>query len=119
MGQQGQKMKHIQDLPISTQISVRLQVDFEGQVSVSFEPHNPTWRVVIDADAIKSFNSVLSEKLAGSNPKDPNTGGFLREFSERWIDEMWSSGLALIENVSEKEMSGESLYKPWSYKEQK
>lgn len=106
----------LKDLPPSSLVQTRIWMDYDGLVNVAWEPFNPSVKVVVDETAMKSFNSELSERLAGHNPKDPNVIGFLKEYSEKWLDEMWRLNYVILEDISEKEMSGESLYKPWKYK---
>lgn len=112
-------MKSLKDLPPSSQVQTKLWADADGLIHVAFEPFSPTMKVVIDPTAMASFNATLSEKLAGHNAHDPNVIGYLREFSERWLDEMWRSNYMILEDVSAEDLEGESVYKPWKYTEEK
>jgi len=97
------KKDFLKDLPPSTQVTTRLWVDFDGQLNVVFDPHNPALKVVIDETAMKSLNATLSERLAGHNSKDPNVIGFIKEYCEKWLDEMHHLSYVILEDVSESE----------------
>lgn len=108
-------MKDLKDIPPSSQVEVRLWTDAEGNLSIAFEPFNPAQKIVIDPTAMKSFNNTLTERVQGMDPRDPKVLTYLKEYSEKWLDEMWRSSYVLLEDVSAQEMSGENLYKPWKY----
>lgn len=112
-------MKDLKDLPPSNQVKTLLWLNSDGLLSVAFEPFSSTMKVVIDPTAMEAFNNTLTEKVAGMNPKDPKVIGYLREFSERWLDQVWRSGYMILEDVSAEDIEGESVYKPWKYKEKK
>lgn len=95
------KMKN-NEYGISHQIDVRLWT-FGDDVNVSLETKDPTKNVVIDETALKNLNATLSEKLAGHNAKDPNVIGFLKEYTERWLDQFYDLGYVIIEDVANKE----------------
>lgn len=109
-------MKNLKDIPPSNQIQVRLWLNSDGLLNIAFEPYASTMKVVIDPSAMESFNNTLTEKVVGMNPKDPKVIGYLKEYSERWLDQAWRSGYVLLEDVMAKDIEGESVYKPWVYK---
>ena len=109
----------LKDLPPSSQVNIRLWLDGDGLVNIAFETIQPNMKVVIDASAMESFNNTLTEKVVGMNPKDPKVIGYLKEYSERWLDSCWRSGYVLLEDVMAKDIEGESLYKPWKFQEKK
>ena len=109
-------MKNLKDIPPSNQIQVRLWLNSDGLLNIAFEPQASTMKVVIDPSAMESFNNTLTEKVVGMNPKDPKVIGYLKEYSERWLDQAWRSGYVLLEDVMAKDIEGESVYKPWVYK---
>ena len=107
----------LKDLPPSSQVETRLWLDGDGLLNIAFEPIQPAMKVVIDPSAMESFNNTLTEKVVGMSPKDPKVIGYLKEYSERWLDQAWRSGYVLLEDVMAKDIEGESVYKPWAYKE--
>lgn len=109
----------LKELPPSSQVETRLWLDGDGLVNIAFEPVQPTMKVVIDPSAMEAFNNTLTDKVVGMNPKDPKVIGYLKEFSERWLDQAWRSGYALLEDISATDLEGESVYKTWKYTEGK
>ena len=109
----------LKDVPPSSQVKTRLWLDADGLVNIAFEPISPSMKVVIDPSAMESFNNTLTDKVAGMNPKDPKVIGYLKEYSERWLDQAWRSGYMILEDVMGKDIEGESVYRPWKYEEKK
>lgn len=101
MGQKEKEMKSY--IGIGDLVDIRLHTDFEGYVSVSFDPKDPSKNVVIDEDALKKLNATLSERLAGHTAHDPNVIGFLKEYCEKWLTEFHQLGYVVLEDVEDKD----------------
>jgi hypothetical protein len=70
-------------------------------LAISIDPLEQTKRFVIDESAQKVLNQKLTEKLQGSDPRNPNTIEYAKEFVSKMLEELHRSGLCLIEDMPE------------------
>lgn len=66
---------------------------------VTVDPLDQTKKVVFDPSALKVLNDKLTEKIAGSDAKDLNTVGFIKEFAGKMISGLYKNGLVIIEDI--------------------
>jgi hypothetical protein len=66
---------------------------------VTIDPIDRNKRFVIDTSAQQVLNNALTEKLKDSDPRNPNTFQYAKEFVGKMVSELHRSGLCLIEDI--------------------
>lgn len=70
-------------------------------LTVTVDPIDQTKRVVFDTDALKTMNAKLTEKIRGSDPKNPNTAQYIKEYVTKMVSGFYKNGLLIIEDMPE------------------
>lgn len=71
-----------------------------GILNVSLEPLEEGKRVIIDEDAKKTLDRVLTEKCQEfEDARDPKVAKYIEEFVSRMIIEWHRNGLMIIEDI--------------------
>jgi len=66
---------------------------------ISIDPLEQHKRFVIDSSAQEMLNNKLTQKLRGSDPRNPNTITYAKEFVSKMISELHRSGLCFLEDI--------------------
>lgn len=72
-------------------------------VAVDIIPYDKTKMLFIDESEMTTFNHIISEraKQLELDPRNPQATSYLKEFTARWLSEMYRNGLAELDNVPE------------------
>lgn len=70
-----------------------------GHFDVTFECMEKDKRLVFDEGALKTLNEKIIDLCRDKNAADPNTRGYIEEFTGRMLKEYYKLGLAVIEDV--------------------
>lgn len=72
-------------------------------ISVDIVPYDKTKMLFIDESEMAKFNHVITEraKQLDLDPRNPQSTFYLKEFTARWLSEIYRNGLAELDNIPE------------------
>jgi hypothetical protein len=91
-------MNHVDILDL---IKINVNQLFNGEVTVDLECLEQGKQVVLDEDALKYLNNVLTEKAKNMSISNPNTLQYIKEFVGRMLSELSRNGLVVLEEISD------------------
>jgi hypothetical protein len=94
-------LKHVDIIDLVT-INIYRGPSVPGDVNpltVDISPIDPTKRLIWDTDAIKTLNTKLTEKIAGTELNHPNTVQYITQFAGSMLSELYRNGLVLFEDL--------------------
>jgi hypothetical protein len=72
-------------------------------IEVNLEAVEKGKHVVVDADALKTLNGLLTNKCKEFEARDPKTKTYIKEFVAKMCSEWHRHGLLVIENIPDAE----------------